>query len=71
VLERQAIQLIDPQAGEQLQPRVELSKGAIEGAPLIFDCAGHDGRIRETPVSRHRLSRPDRTDLRSCVVADA
>src|SRR4029453_18645175 len=63
-LECEPIQLIDPQAGEQLQPCVELSKGTIEGAPLIFDCARHVGGIGETPVSRHRLPRPDGAYLR-------
>jgi len=55
-LQREAVERIEPEAGEELDARVELPERPIERAPLVFIGANECGRILDAPMGGHRLA---------------
>src|SRR5262245_45699350 len=50
------------QAGEQLDAVLQRREGLAEGTTLLQIGAFHGGRIGQTPMTRHRMTRPHRTN---------
>src|SRR4051812_2319036 len=63
LLQRHAIELLEPEAGEDLNARLHLVECVVERRPLHLVRALHGRRILDAPVGRQRLARPDRTHL--------
>src|SRR6516225_12242918 len=68
--DRHAVELLDWQRDEKLDPVLEHDIGLAECAPLLGFRALHSGRVRYTPMSSDGVAGPDRADFAGGVVAD-
>ena len=70
LLQREAAQLVDGQAGEQLDAPFQDQERFKEGFPFSIVRSFHLGRVRHAPVSGQGLAGPVGTLLGGCLVAD-
>ena len=70
LLQLHAIERLEWKAREDLDATLEFAEGLPEGEPPVGLRALDCGRIFHTPMSGHRLPRPDGAGFRSGVVAD-
>src|SRR4029079_1666056 len=70
MLQRHAIELLEPEAGEDLNPGIQLAERMVERLALHRVCALYRRRILDAPVGGHRLTRPNRAHLVCGVAAD-
>src|SRR5690606_14888242 len=69
-LQRAGIEAVDRQGEHQLDPPLQHERGVQECLRLLLGRAFLRGGIGDSPMGRHRLTRPDRARFAGSVVAD-
>src|SRR5665213_24821 len=62
-------ELLHGERDESLDPGLEYAQRCADGLPLLCVAAYDRSRIRHAPMGRDRITRPDRTDFASRLVA--